>query len=137
MQKEVAPLTVRASVLDGFTAAEKGPHAMNPTAKAPSRFEMVDAELTALGIDIRRLPGEYRVNVRGRSDRTAYLTEDLDDALAAGRAMAARNAARQVTARPAGSPRRRRNRKAAKQLRPRWVRGHQKRSRKRPRQATK
>ena len=54
-----------------------------------SPFEIARAELEALGVVLTSVPGEYRVNFRkGRAD-TEYLTDDLQDALAHGRAMAA------------------------------------------------
>ena len=54
-----------------------------------SRFELVAAELRALGLTLRRLPGEYCVNFRYGGDATARMAEDLDQALEPGREMAA------------------------------------------------
>ena len=54
-----------------------------------SQFEIVAVQLAALGLTIAVRPGEYVVNVRGGSDATAYFTDDLDDALTHGRAIAA------------------------------------------------
>ena len=54
-----------------------------------TRFEIAAAQLAALGLTITNRPGEYVVNFRGGSDATAYLTDDLDDALEHGRAVAA------------------------------------------------
>jgi hypothetical protein len=57
--------------------------------KTPSRFELAYEELRALGIVLARLPGEYRVNVRNGSEKTARFADDLDEAVELGRAMAA------------------------------------------------
>jgi hypothetical protein len=67
-----------------------------------SRFELVEAELRALGISIRRLPGEYYVNFRYGGEKTARMADDLDEVLEIGRAMAAEAAANRAT-----TPRRR------------------------------
>ena len=56
----------------------------------PSPFELAAAELRALGISLRRLPGEYRVNYRNGGDGTARLAEDLEQAVELGRALASR-----------------------------------------------
>jgi len=52
-------------------------------------FELAAAELRAIGIALTRLPGEYRVNYRDGQDATARVAETIDQALEAGRAMAA------------------------------------------------
>jgi hypothetical protein len=57
----------------------------------PSPFELATAELRKLGITLRQLPGEYRVNFSNANDATARTLETLDEALAAGRAMARSN----------------------------------------------
>lgn len=62
-----------------------------------SRFERIEAELRALGICLKRLPGEYCVNIRYGGDKTARMADDLDQALEIGRAMAAEAAANRVT----------------------------------------
>lgn len=62
-----------------------------------SRFERVEAELRALGITIRRLPGEYCVNFRYGGDKMARMADDLDQVLEIGRAMAAEAAANRAT----------------------------------------
>lgn len=50
----------------------------------------------SLGVTISRTstPGEFRVNVRGGSEATAYYTDDIQDALDTARAMARGSAAR-------------------------------------------
>jgi hypothetical protein len=92
-----------------------------------SRFELVAAELRALGIAVRRLPGEYCVNFRYGGDKTARMAEDLDQALELGRAMAAAKAADQAaTTKP--PPRRwRRKKMTPKAQRRRFIRHHNRR----------
>jgi len=58
----------------------------------PSPFELAAAELRRLGIALRQLPGEYSVNFVNAAESTARILETLDQALAAGRAMAAERA---------------------------------------------
>jgi hypothetical protein len=70
----------------------------------PSPFDLATAALRALGIVLARLPGEYRVNFRNGAESTARTVETLDQALAAGRAMAAERAEQQPNR---GGPRRR------------------------------
>lgn len=57
--------------------------------RPPSPFETARAELRAIGVQLDTLPGEYRVNFRGATEATAYVTDDLVDAIEHGRAMAA------------------------------------------------
>lgn len=45
-------------------------------------------ELKALGMKLRLVPGEYRVNFKHGTPETEYVTEDLRDALRYGREMA-------------------------------------------------
>jgi hypothetical protein len=71
---------------------------------SPPPFDLATAELRALGITLARLPGEYRVNFRNGAESTARTVETLDQALAAGRAMAAERAEQQPNR---GGPRRR------------------------------
>jgi hypothetical protein len=71
-------------------------------------FELATAELRKLGIDLTRLPGEYRVNFHNGAESTARIFETLDEALTAGRAMAAQRAA---AAPNSAGPRRRRRRR--------------------------
>jgi len=53
------------------------------------------AVLTPLGIEITRTEyDEYRVNFKGGKEATAYYTDDIDDAIGTGKAMAAENAKR-------------------------------------------
>ena len=67
--------------------ADRGASAMTEDTAPP--FEQATAELRKLGITLARLPGEYRVNFSNANDATARTLETLDEALAAGRAMAA------------------------------------------------
>lgn len=53
------------------------------------RFDDVKMALRALNVTITRRPGkEYRVNLVGGTEATAYYTDYLPDALGTGRAMA-------------------------------------------------
>jgi Resolvase, N terminal domain len=61
--------------------------------QAPSRFELAAAELRKLGIDLTRLPGEYRVNFHNDSEATARIAETIEAALDLGRAMATERSA--------------------------------------------
>lgn len=71
-------------------------------------FAQVKAELREIGITISvdRDYGEYRVNFAGGSEATAYYTNDIDDALDTGCAMASyaecRPAAERAALHPAG-----------------------------------
>jgi hypothetical protein len=71
-------------------------------------FADASAELRRLGIDLTRLPGEYAVNFANGGDATTRIFETLDEALAAGREMAAERAA---AAPNSAGPRRRRRRR--------------------------
>lgn len=51
-------------------------------------IKSVQAELRPLGIVLRRVEGEWRVNYRGGSEQTAYYTMSLEDARATGIFMA-------------------------------------------------
>lgn len=51
-------------------------------------FKTARAELLSLGLVIEQAPGQYRVNFPDADETTAYVTDDLDDALNHGRAMA-------------------------------------------------
>jgi hypothetical protein len=75
-------------------------------AAGPSAFELATAELRKLGIDLHSLPGEYRVNFHNGGESTARTADTLDEALEAGRALAAERQT-QEPPRPAGRPRRR------------------------------
>jgi hypothetical protein len=94
-----------------------------------SRFEIVVAELRALGLSLRRLPGEYCVNFRNGSDTTARFADDLDQALELGRAMAAEKAADPTTATKAPRRRWRRKKMTPKARRRRFILGHNRRMR--------
>jgi hypothetical protein len=94
----------------------------------PSRFDLAAAELRALCMTLRRLPGEYSVNFRNGDDKTARLVEDLDQAVEVGRAMAEAAAADRRTAAPARR-RWRRKRMTAKARRRRFIRAHNRRAR--------
>jgi hypothetical protein len=43
--------------------------------------------LRSIGCVLRKRDGEYRVNVRGAGEGTAYYTDDREDAVDTGRAM--------------------------------------------------
>jgi len=47
------------------------------------------AILRPLGVTLRHTVGEFRVNLAGGKEATAYYTDDINDAVATGRAMAA------------------------------------------------
>lgn len=53
---------------------------------------MTDKKMTtymrSLGLTMRKRDGEYRVNIAGAGEGTAYYTDDRDDALDTGREMA-------------------------------------------------
>jgi hypothetical protein len=49
-------------------------------------FEIASAELRKLGIDLTRLPGEYRVNFHNGTESTAQIAETIEAALDLGRA---------------------------------------------------
>jgi len=73
-----------------------------------STFELAAAELRKLGIDLARLPGEYRVNIHNGTEATAQIAETIEAALDLGRAMASERAA---AAPNSAGPRRRRRRR--------------------------
>lgn len=52
-----------------------------------SAFERAQHYLRQWGITLTRREGEYRVNFKGGPERTAYYTNDLEDAIQTGRAM--------------------------------------------------
>jgi predicted DNA-binding transcriptional regulator YafY len=92
----------------------------------------VIAELRALGITIESRPGEYRVNIRNGSERTAIYSDDLHHALEAGHAMAATVADRTVREkihRAVGESGRPPRRMKPKSLRRRMMREHNRRVR--------
>ena len=91
--------------------------------RQPSYLERVAGELTTLGVTISARPGEYRINYRTGSDDTALYTDDLDEALALGRELAA---ARLATDAVHGStaPRRRPKRMTSKAIHRRMIKRH-------------
>jgi hypothetical protein len=100
-----------------------------PSTVAPSRFELVAAELRALGLALQRIPGEYRVNFRDGSEKTARFAEDLGEALEIGREMADEAAANRVTATRPTRRRPWRKRMTSKARRRRFIRAHNRRVR--------
>lgn len=96
-----------------------------------SRFELITVELRALGITIRSLPGEYCVNFRYGGDKTERYSDDLDQALELGRAMAAEKAAEQAAREKPSLRRRRRKQMTPKARRRRFILGHNRRVRRR------
>lgn len=94
-----------------------------------SRFDLVASELRALGISLRRLPGEYCVNFRNGGEDTARMAEDLDEALELGRAMAAEAAVSRASAKKLPRRKWRRKRMTAKAQRRRFIRSHNRRVR--------
>jgi hypothetical protein len=75
-------------------------------------FADAAAELRQLGIDLTRLPGEYRVNIHNGSEATAQIAETVEAALELGRTMATERAA--AAPHSAGPRRRRRRRMTSK-----------------------
>jgi hypothetical protein len=57
--------------------------------ESPTLFAGVVAELAARGVQLAARPGEYVVNFRGGTEATAYVTDDLADAIEHGHALAA------------------------------------------------
>src|SRR5580704_10748106 len=55
----------------------------------PTLFAGVVAELAARGVQLVARTGEYVVNFRGGTEASAYVTDDLVDAIEHGRALAA------------------------------------------------
>jgi hypothetical protein len=94
-----------------------------------NRYEAVAAELRRLGLTIRSPPGEYCVNFRHGSDKTARTSETLDEALEIGRAMAAEAAAKRTTAKRPPRRKRWRKRMTPKARRRRFIRAHNRRVR--------
>ena len=95
--------------------------------ETPLRLDAVAAELRAIGITLESHPGEYRVNFRNGKEDTACYTEDLQEALAAGRAMAAMavsDRTGQTVHAATGKWRRRPRRMTAKAQRRRMIRKH-------------
>lgn len=100
-----------------------------PSDDPRSRFELVVAELRALGISLRRLPGEYCVNFRYGGEKTARMADDLDQAFELGRVMAAEKATKQAATKKPTRRRWRRKRMTGKAQRRRFMRRHNRRVR--------
>ena len=94
----------------------------------PSLIMQIVDELRAHGILITHRAGEWRVNFRGGTEATAYVTDDLQDAFEHGRAMAL--AGQPSAAEPAQHRRKwRRPMMSAKAQRQRMIRAHNHRMR--------
>jgi len=101
--------------------------------ESPTLFAAVVAELAACGVQLAARPGEYVVNFRGGTEATAYVTDDLADAIEHGRALAASivpanppAASREPTR---GKRRRRPLRMTPKAVRRRMIKAHNRRLR--------
>ena len=73
--------------------------------RPPTLFAGAVAELAALGVRLRARPGEYEVNFSDGDESTAYVSDDLADAIMHGHALARsiapkREAAERSTAAP-------------------------------------
>jgi hypothetical protein len=71
------------------------PKKQNPRATSPDYWDKTGwkkvtiPEIKAVGMDVwKSEDGEYRVNIPGKDDRTAYYTDDKQDAIGTARAMA-------------------------------------------------
>jgi hypothetical protein len=93
-----------------------------------SLFELAAAELRRTGIILQQRPGEYCVNVKSGSAATAYVTDDLADAIEHGRALAAALPSPEIPDPPESTrPKRRRRqplRMTPKAIRRRMIRAH-------------
>ena len=94
--------------------------------RIPSLIIQIIDELRARGVLITNRGGEWRVNVRGGTQATEYLTDDLQDAFEHGRALAAsRMAAAEPPEKPPKIVRREwRKPMSAKAQRRRMIRAH-------------
>ena len=90
-------------------------------------FELATVELRKLGITLRQLPGEYRVNLLGGPDANALSAETLEEAVELGRNMA--KTLTPATAAAHGRQRRRLLRMTPKAVRRRMIRKHNQRMR--------
>ena len=97
--------------------------------ESQSRPEIVAAELRALGLTLRSLPGEYCVNFRNGGEKTARMADDLDQALELGRTMAAERASDPTTTKRPPRRRLRRKKMTPKARRRRFILGHNRRLR--------
>ena len=100
-----------------------------PNDMRPLSLVLVIAELRALGLTLEALPGEYCINFQNGSDKTAYFADDLDQAPALGREIAAEAAIRRRKTTKLPRRRWRRKRMTAKARRRRFIRGHNRRVR--------
>lgn len=89
-----------------------------------SSFDLYAAELARLGVVLTRLPGEYRVNFRAAGDATARIVETIDEALVAGREMAA-----EAPKKPPVKKQRQRRYMSAKAARRAFIKAHNRRMR--------
>lgn len=63
-------------------------------AKDAATLEQARAQLAPLGVVLTKSDGEYRVNFKGGAEATAYYTDDLNDAVGTGKAMAKHKASK-------------------------------------------
>jgi hypothetical protein len=92
-------------------------------------FATVVAELDARGVRLIKQRGEYVVNFRTGTDLTAYITDDLTDAIEHGRALAKSFAPATATTAAPGKRYRRPRRMTPKAQRRRMIRQHNRRMR--------
>jgi hypothetical protein len=92
-------------------------------------FELATAELRKLGITLRQLPGEYRVNLLGGPDANALSAETLDEAMQLGLDMAKTFAPATTSTATPGKRYRRPRRMTPKAQRRRMIRQHARRMR--------
>jgi hypothetical protein len=104
----------------------RNPHPMTTTI---SRFELIAAELRALGVTIAARPGEYVVNFRDGKDGTARYTDDLDEALELGRTLTAAVPAADRAHTSTSRRRRRPLKMTPKAVRRRFIKRHNRRRR--------
>jgi hypothetical protein len=102
-----------------------------PPSRPVSAFAQTVAELAAQGVRLRARPGEYVVNIAAGGDATAYVTDDLADAIEHGSAMAAtiehRSSAVPSADAPRGKRPRRLRRMTPKAIRRRAIKRHNRR----------
>jgi hypothetical protein len=87
----------------------------------PTLFAGVVAELAARGVQLRALTGEFVVNFRGGTEATAYITDDLADAIEHGHALARSIAADPPPPATAGRPARGKRRRRPLRMTPKAV----------------
>jgi hypothetical protein len=103
------------------------PDCMTGNKMIPPLIIRIAEELHAHGIVITCLAGEWRVNFRGGTDATAYVTDDLQDAFDHGRAMVL--AGQSASAEPARYRHKWHRPRSAKEQRRRMIRQHNRRTR--------